>query len=134
MSNEEVARALLEEGLTHVDGVVYMDSGNLFLFFSFYFFLLFLLKKILPTNLSYIFEKMETICLVSDAKMVLERHGSGYRVTPLALCGLPPEKRFTFYDQVIICLFPSFLKKHFQINKHFYMIFPKIKLGSYNWH
>jgi Ca2+-binding EF-hand superfamily protein len=71
MSNEQVARALLECGLPHVDGVVYMDSA--------------------------------------DNKLVLERRrdiGAGaaeadrYRTVPLALCGLAPERRFTFYDQV----------------------------------
>jgi hypothetical protein len=71
MTNDQVARALLELGLPHVDGVVYMDSA--------------------------------------DNKLVLERRrdvGAGsadserYRTVPLALCGLSPERRFTFYDQV----------------------------------
>jgi Ca2+-binding EF-hand superfamily protein len=71
MTNEQVARALLELGLPHVDGVVYMDSA--------------------------------------DNKLVLERRrdvgagaaeGERYRTVPLALSGLSPERRFTFYDQV----------------------------------
>ena len=105
MSNEAVARALLEEGLTHVDGVVYMDSSkdlNLRLFCT-------TTKRPLTNS---------TKKLVTDAKMVLERHGSGYRVTPLASCGLPPERRFTFYDQV-----------RFLESNH---LFIKIKIIKYN--
>jgi hypothetical protein len=60
LSNVDVARKLLEAGLPHVDGVVFMDA--------------------------------------SGCKMILVREGM--QILKLEQCGLPPSRRFSFYDQV----------------------------------
>lgn len=60
LSNGDVARKLLEAGLKHADGVVFMDA--------------------------------------SGCKMILMREGM--QVLKLEQCGLPPSRRFSFYDQV----------------------------------
>ena len=55
-----------------------------------------------------LYKKKQLTCgFFKDAKMVLERRGDDYRVVPLSLSGLAPERRFTFYDQVrvfVLCV------------------------------
>lgn len=66
LDNAQVALQLLQRGLAHVDGVVYLDE--------------------------------------KDRKLIVERDpsaASGFKAArPLEESGLPPERRFTFYDQV----------------------------------
>lgn len=71
LDNAQVALQLLQRGLAHVDGVVYLDE--------------------------------------KDRKLIVERDPSavsGFKAArPLEESGLPPERRFTFYDQVHTVIF-----------------------------
>jgi hypothetical protein len=85
-SNEEAANLLLSLGLPHADGVIFLGEDNE--------------PLVVLRHRGELAADGET---AEDAGASAERRFVPRRrrpVVPLAQCGIPPERRFSFYDQV----------------------------------